>query len=391
MALVQFFFVTTWTIYVIFLPTLLKGAGISASWVPYILLVDQLVFMAMDIYVGVAADRTQKMLGNLGPLMMAMTAVSCVAFLLLPFAACAYNLGPAVAPAVVLGLTLMWTATSSALRAPPWVLLSKYAAQPSLPALNTLMLMGLALGGAVAPYLGVTLKNIDPRWPFVLSSVSLLLATAGIIFVERRLKLRPLAPVSPTPEPADVAGRSWPFLAGALLLALGFQIHVSINASVQYLRFAKPGDLEWLLPVFWVGFGVAMMPGGALSKRFGEYAVMTVAAFLGAAGACVSAAAGSLEMLIDAQAVTGGAWGCMLMCGFTAATSAGRSGREGLSLGLLFAMLAAAAVSRIIAVLAGLPKHPQYASVLEWAPVLCWAGGALLLGAIAVGKCRPAN
>ena len=58
---------------------------------------------------------------------------------------------------------------------------------------------------------------------------------------------------------------------------------------------------------------------------------------------------------------------------------------------MLFAMLAAAAVSRIIAVLAGLPKHPQYASVLEWAPVLCWAGGALLLGAIAVGKCRPAN
>ena len=385
MALVQFFFVTTWTIYVIFLPTLLKGAGISASWAPYILIVDQLVLMAMDIYVGVAADRAQKTLGRLGPWVMAMTAVSCVAFLLLPFAACEYSLGAAT-PAIVLGLTLVWTATSSALRAPPWVLLSKYASQPSVPRMNTLMLLGLALGSAVAPYLGVTLKNIDPRWPFVLSSVSLLLATAGLIFVERYLKLSPLAPPTTTPEPADVAGRSWLFLVGALLLALGFQIHVSINASVQYLRFAKPDDLEWLMPVFWVGFGVAMLPGSALSKRYGDYPVMAVAALLGAAGACATAAATSLDTLIAAQAVTGGAWGCMLMCGFNAAVAAGRSGREGLSLGMLFAVLAAATVSRIIAVLAGLPKQPQYASALEWAPALCWVAGALLLGTIIVRK-----
>lgn len=392
MALVQFFFVTTWTIYVIFLPTLLKGAGISPSWTPYILLVDQLVFMAMDIYVGVAADRAQSTLGRLGPWVMAMTAVSCVAFLLLPFAANeAGGLG-AAAPAVALGLTLVWTATSSALRAPPWVLLSKYATQPSVPSMNTLMLLGLALGGAVAPYLGVTLKNMDPRWPFVLSSVSLLLATVGIVYVERRLKLSPIAPPSPTPEPADMAGRSWRFLAGALLLALGFQIHASINASVQYLRFAKPGDLEWLLPIFWVGFGVAMLPGSALSKRYGDYPVMAVSALLGAAGACAAAAAPSLDMLIAAQAVTGGAWGCMLMCGFNAAMAAGRSGREGLSLGMLFAVLAAAAVSRIIAVLAGLPKQQQYAVALEWAPVLCWLAGALMLAAIAVGKrARPSG
>ena len=382
MAVVQFLFVTTWTIYVIFLPKLLVSAGLPVSWAPLILIVDQLVFMAMDIYVGVAADRAQKMLGKLGPLVVGLTVVSCIAFMLLPFASA---LG-AAAPVAALGLMLVWTSTSSALRAPPWVLLSKYSAEPSVPRLNTLMLCGLALGGAVAPYLGVTLKNVDPRLPFVLSSLTLLVATIGIIYVERRLKLSPIAPPSPTPEPADVAGRSWLFLVGLLLLALGFQIHYSINTAAQFLKFAKPGDLEWLMPVFWIGFGVAMMPGSALCKRFGTYGVMTVSALLGAAGAYASASASSLDMLIAAQVVTGGAWGSMLMCGFTAAVAAGRTGREGLSLGMLFAVLAAATLSRIVTVVAGLPKQTEYAALFAWAPALCWIAGALMVGAIALRK-----
>ena len=328
MAAVQFLFVTTWTIYVIFLPGLLAMAGLPVSYVPLILIADQLVFMVMDIYVGVAADRAQRTLGKIGPLIIGMTVVSCVAFLLLPFFA---HLGAAVA----LGLMLIWVVTSSALRAPPWVLLSKYAAEPSVPRLNTLLLCGLAAGGAVSPYLGVVLKNIDPRVPFVLSSLTLLAATAGIIYVQRRLKLSPIAPPSATPAPPELAGRTWPFLLGLLLLAAGFQIHFSINTAPLFLKFAKPADLEWLMPTFWVGFGLLMMPGSSLCKRFGTMQVMAVSAVIGAAGAYLATNAGSLDMLIAAQLVAGGAWGSMLMCGFTAAMAAGRTGREGLALGLL--------------------------------------------------------
>lgn len=382
MAVVQFLFVTTWTVYVIYLPKLLVSAGLPASLTPVILIVDQLVFMVMDIYVGVAADRAQKTLGRVGPLVMGMTLVSCVAFLLMPYAK---HLGVA-APVVALSLMLVWTATSSALRAPPWVLLSRYAATPSVPRLNTLLLCGLAAGGAIAPYLGVALKNVDPRLPFALSSLTLLAATAGIVYVERRLQLRPIAPPSATPEPADVAGKSWPFLLGLLLLAVGFQIHFSINSAGQYLKFAKAENLEWLMPVFWLGFGVAMMPGSALCKHFGTLQVMAVSALLGALGAYAAASAGSLDQLIAAHALAGGAWGSMLMCGFTAAMAAGRTGREGLSLGLLFAMLAAATLSRIATVLSGAPKQPDYAGLFAWAPALCWLAGALLIGALVLRR-----
>jgi len=382
MAVVQFLFVTTWTIYVIFLPKLLQTAGLPATLTPLILLVDQLVFMAMDIYVGVAADRAQRTIGKIGPLIAGTTLVSCLAFLLLPFAAGS----GVVAPAAVLGLTLVWTITSSALRAPPWVLLSKYAAAPSVPRMNMLMLWGLTAGGAIAPYLGVVLKNTDPRLPFVLSSLTLLAATAGIIYVERHLKSSPLAPVESTAPAADVAGKSMHFLLGLLLLAVGFQIHFSVNTAAQFLRFAKPDGLEWLMPVFWIGFGIAMVPGSALCGRYGTLQVMAVSAVLGALGAFASASAGSLGLLIAAQGVAGGAWGSMLMCAFTAATAAGRTGREGLTLGLMFAVLAAATLGRIATVMSGAPKQPDLAAAFSWLPTVCWLGGALLIGALAMGK-----
>lgn len=382
MAVVQFLFVTTWTIYVIFLPKLLRDAGLPATVAPLILLADQLVFMAMDIYVGVAADRAQRTLGKVGPLIVAMTLVSCLAFLLLPFAAH----GGAIAPVAVLGLTLVWTITSSALRAPPWVLLSRYAAAPSVPRMNMLALWGLAAGSAVAPYLGVVLKNADPRLPFVLSSLTLLAATAGIVYVERRLN--PNAPATHALQApvADAAGKSPVFLLGLLLLAAGFQVHYSINTPAQFLRFTQPAGLEWLMPVFWIGFAVAMVPGSALCQRFGTLQVMAMSAALGALGAFAAAVAGSLELLIAAQGAAGGAWGSMLMCAFTAATAAGRSGREGFRLGLMFAVLAAATLGRIATVFSGAPRQTDLAAVFSWAPVMCWLAGAALLGALAAAK-----
>ncbi len=379
MALVQLLFVTTWTIYVIFLPGLLASAGLPATLAPVMLIIDQLVFMAMDIYTGVVADRAQRTLGKVGPLVIGMTLASCLAFLLLPFAAHA----GALAPVLALGLMLVWTATSSALRAPPVMLLGKYAATPSLPRLNMLMLWGVAAGGAIAPYLGVVLKNTDPRLPFVLSSLTLLAATAGIVYVERRLKANPLAQPSATPPLTQLAGQSGPFLLALLLLAAGFQMHYSLNTAAQFLQFTKPQGLEWLMPVFWIGFAIAMLPGSALSKRFGALQVMTVCAVLGALATLAAASADALNVLIAAQIVAGGAWGCMLMGAYTAAMAAGRSGREGFSLGLMFAVLAAATLMRIATVVSGAPKQPDVAALLSWMPAVCWLAGALLLGLLA--------
>ena len=46
LAVVQFVFVTCWTIYVIFLPGLLETAGLPRHYAIYVLMLDQVVFMA---------------------------------------------------------------------------------------------------------------------------------------------------------------------------------------------------------------------------------------------------------------------------------------------------------------------------------------------------------
>lgn len=385
-AVVQFLFVTTWTLYVLFLPRLLESAGLPAAWTPWVLLLDQLVFLIADVATGVFADRVQRTLGRIGPWIVGATAVSCLAFLLLPHAV---RLG-GTAPLLALGLTVVWTLTSSALRAPPWVLLGKYAARPALPWLNALTLVGLAAGGAIAPFLGVLLRDVDPRLPFAISSLTLLAATAGIVHLERTLARRSAAAAATTvpgraqiqtPRVLDVRHTAW--MVGILMLAAAFQSHFSLNTAAQYLRFVQPAALEWLMPLFWVGFGVAMVAGGALCRRVGALTLMASAALLGAGSALGAANAGSLPLLTVAQIVAGAAWGGMLVAMFSSAADLGRSGREGLALGTMFAMLALATIARIGAVLAGLPASTAAAPWLAWVPVTLWGAGGVLIGLLA--------
>ncbi len=384
LALVQFLFVTTWTVYAVYLPQLLASAGLPPRIAPWVLAADQLVFMAMDVYTGLAADRVQRTLGRLGPLIVGWTLVSCIAFLLLPHAVL---LGSA-APAAALLLTLVWTATSSALRAPPWVLLGKHAARPALPWLSALMLFGLAAGGAASHPLGVALKNLDPRLPFALASLTLLATTAGIVLVERRMRaapgVAPTAAAPPSAAPAQVLTRPHgAFLLGVLLLGVGFQVHTSLNSAGQYLRLATRADLEWLMPLFFVGFGIAALPAGALARRCGALRVMAGGAALGAIGAAAAARVATLDALVAAQLVAGAAWGGMLTAAFASASAFGRSGREGLALGAMFAVLAFATLARLAAVLAGLPAAASLAAVLAWLPPLCWAAGSVVVALLA--------
>ena len=346
----------------------------------WILVLDQVVFMVADVASGVYADKVQRQLGHLGPLIVGVTVVSCLAFLLLPHVV----LLGAAAPVFGGLLILVWTTTSSALRAPPWVLLGKYAARPALPWLNSLTLFGLAAGGAIAPFLGVALKNVDPRLPFALSSLALLAATAGIVHVERHLARQPAAAAALAQSPRVPGPQHGAWMLGILLLAAAFQTHFSLNAAAQYLRFAPPTQLEWLVPLFWVGFGAAMLPAGALCKRQGALPVMAVAALAGAGAALAAAHAGSLDVLIAAQLLAGAAWGHMLVAIFSSAADLGRTGREGLALGTMFAMLALATLARIGAVLAGWPKNAALAPLLAWLPVALWLAGGALIGVLAL-------
>jgi hypothetical protein len=370
LALVQFFFALTWTVYVIFLPQLAEAAGIPRGKVIFILMLDQAIFALADFAMGFAADRVSRVFGRLGRLVVLLTLLSCLAFLLLPFSA-------AAGAPLFLALIVLWSVTSSALRAPPLMLLGKYAARPAVPWLSALSLFGLGVAGAVSPYLTVALKNADPRLPFALSAIALALATCGILWAERRLatEARPAAP----PVRLRIDGYLLAFLVGAALLGLGFQIHFALNSAPQYLRFAKPADLEWLMPVFWIGFNLLMWPASLWVQRAGGVLVMAAGSVAGALAAAVAALAGSMEVLVAAQFVAGGAWGAVLMSAVAACIALGHTGREGVMTGSLFALLAVATFARMGLVAAQLNKDAQFAPLLAWAPSAAWLLAALLL------------
>jgi len=377
LAVLQLVFTLGWTTYVIYLPRLAAQVGIAPAAVILILMLDQAIFTISDTAMGIAADRMSSLVGRLGLFVGVLTAISCAAFVALPFVA---GTGPG-AQAWFIVLILIWVVTSSALRAPPLTLLGKHRARPQVPFLAALAMLGYGLAGAVSPYLGVVLRDHDPRLPFVISGVVLLITTLLLSRVERDIARGAPVEVAP-PTPAKALSPVPMFFIGSMVvLSLGSQLHFAINSGPFFLRFAKPDQLQWLLPVFWIGFNIAMFPASIVVKHRGGLFVMGAAGLLGALAVLGAEFAGSLNVLIAAQFVAGAAWGCMLMSAVSAALAIGETGAEGKVVGLVFSALALATFARMAAVAGGLQKLPEYAPLLQWAPVACWsvAGAGLLV------------
>lgn len=374
LGVIQFCFATTWTLYIIYLPQLAEQAGVGRQWIPWILVADQVVFAVTDVLTGFWIDRVRAGLARLGGWILAVTAVSCTAFLVLPF----LNLNPFW----LLAAVLIWSITSSALRSPPWALLSRYAAAPSVPWLATLVLAGGAVAAAMAPYLGVALRGIDPRLPFVLSTVTLLATVGGLVYVERRVaaggfseRVDYLKEEESRESPQTIVL----FFSALLVMAVGFQVHFSLNSAPQYLRFAAPAELPYLMPVFWIGFNLLMFPASGLVKRLGALATMAIASAAGSIAALISVLSPGLQALLAAQFVAGGCWGAASVAAYSAVISFGRGGREGRFLGGLFAVLALAAFVRIAAYASDVLVEPQVTALLPSLPETAWLLAAVLL------------
>ncbi len=385
LALLQLFFTLGWTVYVVYLPQLAAKVGLPPSTVVIILLVDQAIFTITDTLMGIAADRMTPIVGRLSRVVIWLTVVSCAAFIALPFVA---DLGPNAKVALI-ALTLTWVVTSSALRAPPLALLGKFAAKPSIPMLSCLTMLGYGIAGAVSPYLGVVLRNHDPRIPFVVSTVVLLLTALMMSWIERQLREGKLSAPERTPFAIP---KSWGklaliFIVAVLILALGYQLHFSVNSAQLFLRFAKQPDLQWLMPVYWIGFNIAMFPASFVTRRLGGLLVIGCAGLLGAGAVFGMENATGLNTMIAMQFLAGAAWGCILMSAVAAAIAVS-GGAEGKVLGLMFSALALATFARIAAVAGGLTKNPAYEALLQWTPILCWALAGAALLAIAVTRLR---
>jgi hypothetical protein len=142
-----------------------------------------------------------------------------------------------------------------------------------VPFLAAVVMLGYGVAGAVS-----LLRNTDARMPFIISPIVLLLTALGLSQVGPSLGQAE----RPRPKPVPLRGASMLFIVAMVILALGYQLHFSINSEFFYLRIAKSADLQWLMPVFWIGFNIAMFPVSRIVRHHGALIVMGAAGLLGA-------------------------------------------------------------------------------------------------------------
>lgn len=383
---VQFLLALTWTLYVAFLPQLAAQAGLPKSQVAWILMMDQVIFVITDLALGVMADRMADAMHRLGGWVLAVSVASALAFVLLPGVA---------SPGWLVALTALWAATSSALRAPPMVIIARRL-QGSAPSfLVACSLLGVGLAGAVAPMLTARLRDVSPVLPFVAASVALVIAVLALRWTEPAAVPASNGAADPT-NPAPTSSHrprwmhTWLLYAAFGLLALGFQIHTAINSAPAYLRYVSPAQLVQVTPAFWIGFALCvLLPELGALRRFPIRLLLLLAAACGALALLGFAAAGSLQAVLVAQCVAGGFWGVLFGAMLRAALDAGHVGHEGAFTGLVFGVAAIAAFIRILTVSSGASKTAPLAGWLPWMPAVAWSVAALLLAALVLASAAP--
>ncbi|MFO1296869.1 MAG: hypothetical protein U1F25_10575 [Rubrivivax sp.] len=191
--------------------------------------------------------------------------------------------------------------------------------------------------------------------------------------------------------PPSVTPAAGLFLAAVVIAATSFQVHVFL-ASAPLYRAAGGGEwIAHLMPVFWVGFNLALWPASRWVRANGAPLVLAQGAVLGAVAVAATHVAPNLATLVVAQLVAGTAWAAMLCSAFVGALRFGSSGREGFFNGSLQSLLAAA-LSRLLVVVLLAPTPAQ---LVNWAgaPALTFALAGLLvvagLARCAVGRRPP--
>jgi hypothetical protein len=373
LALIQFFLLISWTVYAVYLPTLLESVGIERRWTTWVLLVDQVIFACFDVLAGFLAARAFRLYARIGPVVIAVTAVSSIAFLALPWL-------PMIGTNAVFFLSILalWAIGSAALRSPVFALLARHASAPAIPGLAALALFGMGLAAAVSPYLGLLLKGQDPRWPFLLASLALWLAATGLVVAERRTPSVPPESQPPVDKPRlPVAG----WLMALLLAAVAVQITAFLYSGLRYSRELGTDWLPWLLPLFWVAFSLVSFPVKRLVKRWGPEWLFLSGSLLGGTGLLVAMLPG-LTAALTGFTLAGLGWGLVLPSAFGFAAASGHTDRTALHMGLLFAALAVATLLRIGIMLSGWSAQTAVMSIIVWVAALSWLLAAFLIAGL---------
>ena len=382
----------TWAVYALFLPQLVVAAGLPRSIVPWVLVIDQLVFAVSDPWAGAAGDRAAAGARRIGAPVAWLAGGAGLAFLLMPLSA---HPGSGAFLGVLL---LVWAVGTAALRAPLAAQLGRHL--PGSDAPNAALIgAGLALAGVAGGALVPALREVSPYAAFAWAGAGTALVAWLAVPAERwALAAAPSAdrvsaesaessgPGTRAGSTDPSAGLALPLFAAAALLAVGLQFHAFVAAPAAFGQAAAPG---WST-LFWIGSALACGVF-VIVRRQVELRLLCVRAVAGGVLAlgCFGLADG-LAAKAAAHLLAGVAWGVMLSGVIALGFGLGRAiGRVGLVVGCLFGLLAMATLIRIALGALGLWSAIGTGAAL-WAAAACWMGAAALLLAARVPRTAAA-
>ena len=382
----------TWAVYALFLPQLVVAAGLPRSIVPWVLVIDQLVFAVSDPWAGAAGDRAAARARRIGAPVAWLAGGAGLAFLLMPLTA---RPGSGAFLGVLL---LVWAVGTAALRAPLAALLGRHL--PGSDAPNAALIgAGLALAGVAGGALVPALRDVSPYVAFAWAGAGTALVAWLAVPAERWvLAAAPPAdrvsadsaqsaqsaqssgPGSRAGSPDPSAGLALPLFAGAALLTAGLQFHAFVAAPAAFDKAAAPG---WST-LFWIGSALACGVFVIVRRQIELHRLCVRATAGGVLALGCFGLADMFAAKAAAHLLAGVAWGVMLSGVITLGFGFGRAiGRVGLVVGCLFGLLAVATLIRIALGALGLWSAIGPGAAL-WAAAACWAGAAAVLRAARV-------
>lgn len=389
--LVQLALSATWFVYVAYLPQLLAGTGLPRGLTPWVLVADQLLFAVLDILLGFLADRASAAVARFGPVLAAAGAASALVFVLMPLTPW---LPERVGSVVLLLLVFGWVVVSALLRAPALLMFARHVPEARSPWVAAASALGLGVASAASPILASALAGLDARIPFVLSSAVLLVTVVALAVAERVAGPRPApAPATPNGQLAAPLFEVVALVLTGLLLGLALQLHGSFASGPRFAQLAGAAWVPVLMPVFWLGFSVAILPFAALLTRLRSQSPATLpisaaVAFFPLLGCYLAPEPISLTLC---QLLAGLGWGAVFQGGLSHALKVGAPRLVGSGAGLWLSMLAVAALLRLLASVSEIFSRAP--AMLAPAVLGLWCVGTLCCG-ITVGVSaylRPAR
>ena len=381
-ALMQGLVGISWIAYVAYLPRLLEMVGISAQRALWILLADQILFVLFDWIAGSQADRIARVRGRVCKWLAVVAALSALLLLLLPWAAAT---GSAL---VFLTVSLLWTMSSSVMRAPVLGMLGRLGTPQAKSKVISYALAGLGLAGAFAPFLGGLFKEFSPYWPMAVTAVTMMIASAFAVWIEPR-QLAVSAGDVKAEMNATSSSHKWPlplqpsrelaWIAGLMMVAgSGMQLLTGEIGGSTFKQMGAVPLMLWL-PIFWASFFIAQPWCKRLIDRTHErrasFIYPAMALLVAALALLLGRYSGQLAVFALSQAIAGAAWGLMLASALTYATQVAAPSNAGAASGIVFAMLATGNVFRLTLTAAGV----DIMASLHWWPALVWIVAAVMM------------